>query len=139
PEHPVHGLPLPLRARGVLPTQATDWRRNHIRLPTGHTVRGRNQVYRDQGDGSFGTLEEVRKFYRSSNTYSCWASRRVRVLFALEPTTKANPFAPGAVVMNEIVPSGFFREAISLFHSPKSNTVVPPLRWTAISPKAALA
>ena len=31
---------------------------------------------------------------------------------------------PGAMVMNEIVPSGFWRDATSLFHSPKSKTVV---------------
>jgi hypothetical protein len=33
---------------------------------------------------------------------------------------------PGAVVRNETVPSGLWREATSVFHSPKSNTVATP-------------
>ena len=46
---------------------------------------------------------------------------------------------PGAVVRNEIVPSGLWREAISLFHSPKSKIVAAPARRTAISPSASFA
>jgi hypothetical protein len=37
-----------------------------------------------------------------------------------------------------MVPSGFRREPISLFHSPKSNTVALPVRVTAIWPRAGL-
>ena len=44
------------------------------------------------------------------------------------PTTNSNPMTPGAMVMNDIVPSGFLRDATSLLHSPKSNTVVA-LSW----------
>ena len=33
---------------------------------------------------------------------------------------------PGAIVRNDTEPSGFVRDATSLFHSPKSNTVVAP-------------
>ena len=52
------------------------------------------------------------------------------------PRRTRTPDIPGAVVRNEIVPSGFLRDATSLFHSPKSKIVAPPARLTAISPSA---
>src|SRR5262245_42064986 len=72
----------------------------------------------------------------SSNTYSCWASRRTSVFLVPSPTTNSTPRIPGPVVRKEIVPSAFLREAISLFHSPKSNTVAFLVRETEISPRA---
>ena len=56
--------------------------------------------------------------------------------FAPEPTTNSNPLIPGAIVMNETVPSGLCRDATSLRHSPKSNTVYRPSWLTAMSPSA---
>jgi hypothetical protein len=50
----------------------------------------------------------------------------VNVLLDLEPIVNSKPLAPGAMVMNDMVPSGFLREATSLFHSPKSNIVEAP-------------
>ena len=46
---------------------------------------------------------------------------------------------PGTIVMNDTVPSGLRREAISLLNSPKSNIVDIPSRVTVISPSAELA
>ena len=43
-----------------------------------------------------------------------------------------------SMVTNETVPSGFLRDATSLRHSPKSNTVAPCSRLTTISPSASL-
>ncbi len=42
------------------------------------------------------------------------------------------------MVMNEIVPSSFLRDATVLFHSPKSKTVAVFSFRTASSPKALL-
>src|SRR5690349_8066384 len=81
---------------------------------------------------------QVLLFQRSSNTYSCCASRAINVRFAPEPTTNSEPIMPGTIVTNEIVPSGFLRLATSLFHSPKSKIVEEPDVLTAISPSAAL-
>jgi len=58
--------------------------------------------------------------YISSNTYSCWESRRVRVRSSPVPITSSAPMKPGVMVMKEIVSSGFTRVATSLCHSPKS-------------------
>ena len=66
-------------------------------------------------------------------------ARSTSVFFGPVPTTNSKPVIPGAMVRNEIVPSGFLREATSLFHSPKSKTVAAPARLTAISPSAGLA
>src|SRR5215831_13396531 len=74
---------------------------------------------------------------RSSNKYSCCASRMINVRFAPEATTNSAPSTPGAVVMNEMVPSGFLRLPTSLFHSPKSNMVDEPEVLTSIFPSAA--
>src|SRR5208283_293807 len=75
---------------------------------------------------------------RSSYTYSCCASRMIRVRLGPEPTTNSEPVTPGTMVMNEIVPSGFLRLATSLFHSPKSKIVEGPDMLTVISPSDAL-
>src|SRR6202049_509003 len=66
--------------------------------------------------------------YCSSKTYWCCESRTTSVRLAPAPTTNSKPCTPGAVVTNERPPSGFLREAASLFHSPKSKTVAPPGR-----------
>ena len=58
----------------------------------------------------------------SVNTYSCWASRRVRCACRLAAPDDARGPAPDHR-QNDVVPSGFFRDATSLFHSPKSNIV----------------
>jgi hypothetical protein len=63
----------------------------------------------------------------------------VNVLLDLEPIVNSKPLAPGAMVMNDMVPSGFLREATSLFHSPKSNIVEAPDVLTVISPSDELA
>ena len=55
----------------------------------------------------------------------------INVLFAPLPTTNSNPAIPGTVVTKEMVPSGFFLLATSLFHSPKSKYVFPPDVLTA--------
>ena len=70
--------------------------------------------------------------------YSCCASRTIKVRFGPEPTTNSAPETPGTMVMNEMVPSGFLRLAISLFHSPKSKIVEGPDVLTAISPSEVL-
>src|SRR6266550_8459348 len=51
-------------------------------------------------------------------TYSCCASRTVS-RFPASLTTNSKPEIPGAIVTNEIEPSGFFRVATSLRNSPK--------------------
>ena len=43
--------------------------------------------------------------------------------FRAGPTTNSTPMMPGATVRNETVPSGLWRDATSLFHSPKSKIV----------------
>ena len=63
----------------------------------------------------------------------------VNVRLAPEPTTNSKPYSPGAVVMKEIVPSGFLRLAISLFYSPKSKIVETPDMLTVICPSDAFA
>ncbi len=45
---------------------------------------------------------------------------------SLSATTNSNPEIVGSIVMNEIVPSSFFREATALFHSPTSKSVAVP-------------
>jgi hypothetical protein len=57
---------------------------------------------------------------------------------APDPTTNSNPLIPGAVVMNDTEPSGLWRVATSLCHSPKSKTVAAPLWLTVMSPSASL-
>ena len=58
--------------------------------------------------------------------------------FDPDPTTNSNPLIPGAMVMNDTDPSGLCRVAISLCHSPKSNTVFWPSWLTVMSPSASL-
>src|SRR5262245_60769522 len=71
-------------------------------------------------------------------TYSCCASRKVRVrLASLSPTTKVSPPKPGTSVTKAVVPSSFLRDATGVFHSPKSNHVPSSRRETAISPSDA--
>src|SRR2546428_9600842 len=72
--------------------------------------------------------------YFSSNPYSCWASRSTSVRLGPPPTVNSTPMIPGRIVRKDIEPSGFLREATSLFHSPKSNIVAPSVLLTAISP-----
>ena len=55
------------------------------------------------------------------------------------PTTNSKPSIPGAVVRNEIVPSGFLREATSALPLAEVEDRRRPAWLTAISPSAALA
>src|SRR6266496_5980768 len=84
-------------------------------------------------------LSFLRVPQRSSNTYSCCASRVINVGLAPGPTTNSEPIKPGTMVIKEIVPSGFLRLATSLFHSPKSKIVEAPDVLTALSPSDGLA
>ena len=43
---------------------------------------------------------------------------------SLSATTNSNPSIVGSIVMKEIVPSSFFRDATALCHSPTSKTTV---------------
>jgi len=73
----------------------------------------------------------------SVNMYSCCPSRTVNVRSpAFSPTTNSNPSSVGSMVMNEMLPSSFFRDATALFHSPKSNTVCSFALRTSISPRS---
>ena len=75
----------------------------------------------------------------STNTYSCCPSRITSArLPDRSATTNSNPSFVGSMVMNETVPSSFFREATLLFHPPKSNVVEPRSFITAILPRAEL-
>src|SRR5580698_2248131 len=75
----------------------------------------------------------------SVKTYSCCPSRITSTrLPARLPTTNSNPSLVGSIVINEIVPSSFFRDATVLFHSPKSNVVTPFWLDTASSPSSLL-
>src|SRR5205809_997107 len=62
-------------------------------------------------------------------TYSCCASRTVS-RFPASLTTNSKPEIPGAIVTNEIEPSGFFRAATSASASSRpSNSTSRSLRW----------
>src|SRR6266542_345132 len=54
------------------------------------------------------------------------------------PTTNSYPSLVGSMVMNDMVPSSFLREATALFHSPKSKVVAPFLLSTSIVPSSLL-
>ena len=55
--------------------------------------------------------------------FARWVSRTTSVHLGREPATNSNPLIPAAIVMIDSEPSGLWREATSLLHSPKSNTV----------------
>src|ERR1035438_217533 len=75
----------------------------------------------------------------SVKVYSCWPSRMISTrLPARSPTTNSNPSVPGSIVMNDVVPSSFFRDATVLFHSPRSKVVTPLSVSTARSPSSLL-
>jgi hypothetical protein len=55
---------------------------------------------------------------------------------SLSATTNSNPALEGSMVMNDVEPSSFFREATVLFHSPVSKTVALPSLTTLTSPSS---
>ena len=72
---------------------------------------------------------------RRTRTRAARRGRSAR-LWSRGPRRTRTRAMPGAVVRNEMVPSGFLREATSLFHSPKSKTVVAPARRSRRSRRA---
>jgi hypothetical protein len=127
PFHPLNRHPDP-----VAPT----WRRPfpHCRVPSAQTPTPDPESLPTPVLSSRCVIASESSSHRSSKTYSCCASRMVKVRLGPDPTTNSKPIAPGTVVIKEIVPSGFLRELTSLFHSPKSKMVEVPDLLTAISP-----